>query len=151
MPLSSVLPLIKMVAGHRGTTENIDKDDSSIYLLGGLGTAENDDKKIQIKSKSIFINGSNIEIGSGKMESVVLGDSLKKLLDQVFQATITTNTTMIAKNTAEASALTATGGPAATAQVVELNKQNAELAEQNIELNKAIIDSGYLSTKVKTS
>ena len=85
------------------------------------------------------------------MESVVLGDSLKKLLDQVFQATITTNTTMIAKNTAEASALTATGGPAAAAQVVELNKQNAELAEQNIELNKAIIDSGYLSTKVKTS
>ena len=145
-------PLIKIVAGHRSTTENIDKDDSSIYLTGTtLNNGKIEDKKIQIKSNSIFINGSNIEIGSGKMESVVLGDSLKKLLDQVFQATITTNTTMIAKNTAEASALTATGGPAAAAQVVELNKQNAELAEQNIELNKAIIDSGYLSTKVKTS
>ena len=95
--------------------------------------------------------GSNIEIGSGKMESVVLGDSLKKLLDQVFQATIGTNQVMIGKNLAEISTLTATGGPVAASQIADLTEQNLELQKQNVELQTAIQDSGYLSTKVKTA
>jgi len=86
-------PQIKIVAGHRDTTENIDKDDSSIYLLGGLGIAENDDKKIQIKSNSIFINGKNINLNSDNIklgndaeQPVVKGDELVKLLDRIVQA-----------------------------------------------------------------
>ena len=142
---------IKIVAGHRGTTENINNDDSSIYLFGALDNNDIEDKKIQIKSNSIFINGSNIELGNGDMESMVLGDSLKKLLDQVFQATIGTNQVMIGKNLAEISTLTATGGPVAASQIADLTEQNLELQKQNVELQTAIQDSGYLSTKVKTS
>ena len=144
-------PQIKIVAGHRGVTENINNDDSSIYLYGALNNSDIEDKKIQIKSNSIFINGNNVDLGNDAKEAVVLGDSLKKLLDQVFQATITTNTALIAKNTAEQSSLAAVGGPAATVQIAELEKEKAELAQQNVELNQAILDSGYLSTKVKTA
>ena len=57
-------PQIKIVAGHRGVTENIDNDDSSIYLYGALNNSDIEDKKIQIKSNSIFINGSDIRLGT---------------------------------------------------------------------------------------
>ena len=87
-------PQIKIVAGHRGTTENIDKDDSSIYLSGAsLKKAKIEDKKIQIKSNSIFINGENINLNSDNIklgndaeQPVVKGDELVKLLDRIVQA-----------------------------------------------------------------
>ena len=50
-------PLIKIVAGHRSTAENINKDDSSIYLEGGVDDADTASKKIKIKSNDIFITG----------------------------------------------------------------------------------------------
>ena len=50
-------PLIKIVAGHRSTAENINKDDSSIYLEGGVDNADTASKKIKIKSNDIFITG----------------------------------------------------------------------------------------------
>ena len=52
---------------------------------------------------------------------------------------------------AEISTLTATGGPVAASQIADLTEQNLELQKQNVELQTAIQDSGYLSTKVKTS
>ena len=53
-------PQIKIVAGNRGTTENLNVDDSSIYLLGASSDNPNDGtKKIQIKSDDIFINSRN--------------------------------------------------------------------------------------------
>ena len=142
------------------TTENIDSDDSSIYLTSnGLRGEKFDNqqiegKKILLKSDGIFIKGSDIRLGSSvetELEPVVKGNSLKKLLDQVFQATIGTNQVMIGKNTAQISTLTATGGPVAAKQIADLTEQNLELAQQNIELQTAIQDSNYLSTKVKTS
>ena len=50
-------PIIKIVAGHRGTTENINKDDSSIHLFGAEDDSDIESKKIKIKSNDIFITG----------------------------------------------------------------------------------------------
>ena len=83
-------PLIKIVAGHRGTTENIDKDDSSIYLTGTtLNNGKIEDKKIQIKSNSIFINGSDIRLGTtveNDLQPVVKGDDLLELFEDLISA-----------------------------------------------------------------
>ena len=83
-------PLIKIVAGHRGTTENIDKDDSSIYLTGTtLNNGKIEDKKIQIKSNSIFIKGSDIRLGTAvenDLQPVVKGDDLLELFEDLISA-----------------------------------------------------------------
>ena len=87
-------PLIKIVVGHRGTTENINNDDSSIYLSGGLSKAGSDDKKIQIKSDDIFITGRQniqlesdiIKIGNNADQPVVKGDELVKIIDGIVKA-----------------------------------------------------------------
>ena len=79
-------PIIKIVAGHRGTTENINNDDSSIYLSGALNNSDIEDKKIQIKSNSIFINGSNIRLGTTvetDLQPVAKGDTVKEILDDI--------------------------------------------------------------------
>ena len=72
------------------TTENIDTDDSSIYLTSdGLSGTEFDGeqikgKKILIKSDGIFINGRDeIRLGSGTNQPVVRGDDLKNFLDEM--------------------------------------------------------------------
>jgi len=152
-------PQIKIVAGHRGTTENIDKDDSSIHLLGAFGNADKEDKKILIKSNGIFITGTNnirlnsekVELGSGANQSVVRGDDLKALLDQVFEGQVSKNEETITLKTAEAATkLTAAGGTP-TKETIDLGKEIAELVKQNIILNDAIQNSRYLSDKVKTA
>lgn len=57
---NNLKPVIKIVAGNRGTTENLNVDDSSIYLSGASSDNPNDGtKKIQIKSDDIFINSRN--------------------------------------------------------------------------------------------
>tara|TARA_R110002012_G_scaffold77337_1_gene196342 strand:+ start:155 stop:1054 length:900 start_codon:yes stop_codon:yes gene_type:complete len=79
-------PIIKIVAGHRGTTENINNDDSSIYLSGALNNSDIEDKKIQIKSNSIFINGSDIRLGTTvetDLQPVAKGDTVKEILDDI--------------------------------------------------------------------
>ena len=79
-------PQIKIVAGHRGVTENIDNDDSSIYLYGALNNSDIEDKKIQIKSNSIFINGSDIRLGTtveNDLQPVAKGDTVKEILDDI--------------------------------------------------------------------
>ena len=67
------------------TTENIDEDDSSIYLTSdGLRGKSFDGEKIEgknilIKSDSIFIKGDDIRLGSrvdNKLQPVVRGDEL---------------------------------------------------------------------------
>jgi hypothetical protein len=93
------------------TTEDIDTDDSSIYLTSdGLSGTEFDGeqikgKKILIKSDGIFIKGSGengevriigdqsinlnsdqIKIGNGANQSVVKGDELKKVLLDLISA-----------------------------------------------------------------
>jgi len=79
-------PQIKIVAGHRGVTENIDNDDSSIYLYGALNNSDIEDKKIQIKSNSIFIKGSDIRLGTAietDLQPVAKGDTVKEILDDI--------------------------------------------------------------------
>ena len=94
-------PQIKIVAGHRDigesiATQNIDDDDSSIYLLGAVVGAEDKsegkDKKILIKSNGIFITGRNtirlnsnhVALGRGADEQpVVRGKDLKSFLDEM--------------------------------------------------------------------
>jgi len=94
-------PQIKIVAGHRNigmnlATQNIDDDDSSIYLLGAVVGAEDKsegkDKKILIKSNGIFITGRNtirlnsnhVALGRGADEQpVVRGKDLKSFLDEM--------------------------------------------------------------------
>tara|TARA_B110000196_G_C21079188_1_gene631565 strand:+ start:356 stop:1351 length:996 start_codon:yes stop_codon:yes gene_type:complete len=96
-------PQIKIVAGHRDialhlATQNIDEDDSSIYLLGAVDKSEGKDKKILIKSNGIFITGRDeirlnsnkinlnsdeIKIGNDADQSVVRGDDLKQFLDDL--------------------------------------------------------------------
>jgi hypothetical protein len=82
-------PQIKIVAGHRGVTENIDNDDSSIYLYGALNNSDIEDKKIQIKSNSIFIKGSDIRLGTAvenDLQPVVKGDDLLELFEDLISA-----------------------------------------------------------------
>ena len=152
-------PIIKIVAGHRGTTENIDKDDSSIHLLGAFGNADTEDKKILIKSNGIFITGTNnirlnsekVELGSGANQSVVRGDDLKALLDQVFEVQIIINEATMALKTAEASAKLAAAGGTPTQETIDIGKEIVELKKQNVMLEDAIANSTYLSDTVKTA
>ena len=152
-------PVIKLVAGHRGTTENIDKDDSSIHLLGAFGNADTEDKKILIKSNGIFITGTNnirlnsekVELGSGANQSVVRGDDLKALLDQVFEVQIIINEATMALKTAEASAKLAAAGGTPTQETIDIGKEIVELKKQNVMLEDAIANSTYLSDTVKTA
>jgi len=152
-------PQIKIVAGHRGTTENIDKDDSSIHLLGAFGNADTEDKKILIKSNGIFITGTNnirlnsekVELGSGANQSVVRGDDLKALLDQVFEVQIIINEATMALKTAEASAKLAAAGGTPTQETIDIGKEIVELKKQNVMLEDAIANSTYLSDTVKTA
>jgi len=66
-------PQIKIVAGHRGkgVLESLNKDDSSIYLHGGVDNNDNDSKKIEIKSNDMSIkkclpNSSDSIVCNGK-------------------------------------------------------------------------------------
>ena len=74
------------------TTENIDEDDSSIYLTSdGLRGKSFEGQKIEgknilIKSDSIFIKGDDIRLGSrvdNNLQPVVKGDELVKVLDEI--------------------------------------------------------------------
>ena len=74
------------------TTENIDEDDSSIYLTSdGLRGKSFEGEKIEgknilIKSDSIFIKGDDIRLGSrvdNNLQPVVKGDELVKVLDEI--------------------------------------------------------------------
>ena len=74
------------------TTENIDTDDSSIYLLSdGLRGQKFDDqqikgKKVLIKSDGIFIKGSDIRLGTAvetDLQPVAKGDTVKEILDDI--------------------------------------------------------------------
>ena len=84
------------------TTESIDTDDSSIYLLSdGLIGQKFDDQQIQgkkvlIKSDGIFIKGSDIRLGTAienDLQPVVKGDDLLKLFEELISAL--ENTTFI--------------------------------------------------------
>ena len=79
------------------TSENIDTDDSSIYLTSAglkgekFDNQEIEGKKILIKSDGIFINGrvdikmnsDSVKIGNDANQSVVRGDDLKKFLNDL--------------------------------------------------------------------
>ena len=90
------------------TSENIDTDDSSIYLTSAglkgekFDNQEIEGKKILIKSNGIFIKGSGekgevrvigdesinlnsnaVNLGNGANQSVVRGDDLKSILDEI--------------------------------------------------------------------
>ena len=77
------------------TTESIDTDDSSIYLLSdGLRGQKFDDQQIQgkkvlIKSDGIFIKGSDIRLGTAvetDLQPVVKGDDLLELFEDLISA-----------------------------------------------------------------
>ena len=77
------------------TTESIDTDDSSIYLLSdGLIGQKFDDQQIQgkkvlIKSDGIFIKGSDIRLGTAvetDLQPVVKGDDLLELFEDLISA-----------------------------------------------------------------
>jgi len=84
-------PLIKIVAGLRGTVESLNKDDSSIYLEGGIDDTDNDSKKIQIKSNDIFITGKRnlflvgdeVFINAKKVGTIKMGDPRAPMLPTV--------------------------------------------------------------------
>ena len=77
-------PQIKIVAGHRSTNgeENINIDDSSIYLSGAGKNSKDGTKKVQIKSDDIFITGrknlyleaDEISINAKKGQTIKMGD-----------------------------------------------------------------------------
>jgi len=73
-------------------SENIDTDDSSIYLTSdGLRGKKFDNQQIEgrkvlIKSDGIFIKGSDIRLGTAiesDLESVAKGDTVKEILDDI--------------------------------------------------------------------
>ena len=155
------------------TTENIDTDDSSIYLTsdGLKGKSfegrKIEGKKILLKSDGIFIKGSGekgevriigdesinlnsdkIKLGNDANQPVVKGNDLKKLLDQVFQGTIDSNKALITQNLAEVTIKTNAG---LLADAAKLIKTNIELQSQNKQLGNAITKGQYLSNKVKTT
>ena len=87
-------PNIKLRVNDRDTSEmkseNIDTDDSSIYLISNgvpfqqttFDGEEIKGKKVLIKSDGIFIKGNDIRLGSGisgNLEPVVKGNELKKI------------------------------------------------------------------------
>ena len=155
-------PNIKLRVNDRDTSEmkseNIDSDDSSIYLISNgvpfqqttFDGEEIKGKKVLIKSDGIFIKGNDIRLGSGvsgNLEPVVKGNELKKLLDVVFEGTISTNEQAIKTNTVEIIVKTNAGDVKGSA---ELTQTNIELQKQNTKLTDAINNSSYLSDKVKT-
>mgnify|MGYP003651852579 FL=1 len=155
-------PNIKLRVNDRDTSEmkseNIDTDDSSIYLISNgvpfqqttFDGEEIKGKKVLIKSDGIFIKGNDIRLGSGisgNLEPVVKGNELKKLLDVVFEGTISTNEQAIKTNTVEIVVKTNAGDVKGSA---ELTQTNIELQKQNTKLTDAINNSSYLSDKVKT-
>jgi hypothetical protein len=93
-------PQIKIVAGHRNigmnlATQNIDDDDSSIYLLGSVDKSDKENQKILIKSNGIFITGrdtirlnsNHVALGRGADDQpVVKGGELKKVLLDLISA-----------------------------------------------------------------
>ena len=84
-------PIIKIVAGHRGTTENINKDDSSIHLFGAEDNSDIESKKIKIKSNDIFITGKRnifleadtISINAKKGQTIKMGDPRAPMIPTV--------------------------------------------------------------------
>ena len=150
------------------TTEDIDTDDSSIYLTSAGLSGTNVDgeqikgKKILIKSDGIFIKGDDIRLGSGvesNLQPVVKGNDLKKLLDPVFGAQIEVNKILMKVNLAKIATLSAVQPmtPQQIDEVKELMEHNNQLLEQNANLNTAITGvtptgekKSYLSNKVKT-
>ena len=159
-------PQIKIVAGHRDVGgnvahQNIDDDDSSIYLLGAVKQFDDKrDKKILIKSNGIFITGrdtirlnsNHVALGRGADEQpVVRGKDLKTLLDQVFEGQVSKNEETITLKTAEAATKLAAAGGTPRKETIDICKEIAELTKQNIILNDAIQNSTYLSDKVKTA
>ena len=120
------------------TTENIDEDDSSIYLTSdGLRGKSFEGQKIEgknilIKSDSIFIKGDDIRLGSrvdNNLQPVVKGDELVEFLD-----------TLLSKLQLVAPKIT---GPSAAAGV-ELTKVVSEL---KVQLKKKTILSNTVKTK----
>jgi len=84
-------PSVKIVAGHRDIVENLSKDDSSIYLEGGIDNTDNESKKIQIKSNDIFITGKRnlflvgdeVFINAKKQNTIKMGDPRAPMLPTV--------------------------------------------------------------------
>jgi predicted RecA/RadA family phage recombinase len=144
--------------------EKIDDDDASIYLLS-RGMRDNFDgqtvegKKVLIKSNGIFISGDDVRLGSSvetKIESVVKGDSLKELLDDIFKLEIPKNNATIVKNTASIAALVTIqppnpAAPQAREEIEALTEENNRLIELNLKLEAAIRFGTYLSKTVKTA
>ena len=119
------------------TTENIDEDDSSIYLTSdGLRGKSFEGRKIEgknilIKSDSIFIKGDDIRLGSrvdNNLQPVVKGDELVEFLD-----------TLLSKLQLVAPKIT---GPSSAAGI-ELTKVMSEL---KLQLNKKTILSNIVKT-----
>ena len=119
------------------TTENIDEDDSSIYLTSdGLRGKSFEGRKIEgknilIKSDSIFIKGDDIRLGSrvdNNLQPVVRGDELVEFLD-----------TLLSKLQLVAPKIT---GPSSAAGI-ELTKVMSEL---KLQLNKKTILSNIVKT-----
>jgi hypothetical protein len=133
------------------TTENIDTDDSSIYLTSdGLSGTEFDGeqikgKKILIKSDGIFINGRDeirlnsdeIKISNGADQSVVRGEDLKKFLDDML-----TDIDLFFTNAMATIPPAAPGGGAVASPVF---KAGIQTIKGKLEINT------MLSNKVKTS
>ena len=171
-------PNIKLRAGQGETSElplepvkeNIETDHSSIYLttdesiifdgesvIGKNVLMKSDSVRISGKER-IIINSPNLSVkddeiklgGLENTEAIVKGNSLKKLLDAVFEGQISTNQqTMVTKGTEVSVKLTASGGTP-TPETIELGKEIAELGKQNVMLKDAIANSRYLSETVKT-
>jgi len=84
-------PSVKIVAGHRDIVENLSKDDSSIYLEGGIDNTDNENKKIKIKSNDIFITGNRnifleadeISLNAKKGQTIKMGDPRAPMLPTV--------------------------------------------------------------------
>ena len=119
------------------TTENIDEDDSSIYLTSdGLRGKSFEGQKIEgknilIKSDSIFIKGDDIRLGSRvdtNLQPVVKGDALFEFLDK-----------LLSKLQLVAPKIT---GPSSAAGI-ELTKVMSEL---KLQLNKKTILSNIVKT-----
>ena len=141
----------KIVVGQRNITDNlysqnIDSDDSSIYLLSD-GTSTRLDgqriegKKVLIKSDGIFISSGDVRLGSSienELEPVVKGIELKKIIDLLLDSAIST------KQAEVVTKLAASGG-APTPETIQLGTEISEL--QTIK-NSPV--TSYFSEKVKT-
>ena len=157
-------PITKIVVGHRVVENNlfkqtIDSDDASIYLVSDEASTTLDGqrvggKKVLIKSGGIFISSGDVRLGTSvenDLEPVVKGLELKKVLDQLIATTQAANNVLIAANQTAITTLRATAQPPAILQAQELEEKNKEIVQQNLELEAAVQNSAYLSTRVKTS